>query len=133
MLDCLLVPKEDYLLCKYLEEYYKPKTVEVKPMPEKKEEKKFCIPFAGGHICFQEIMYREFEITDVYSIGESTYQDKIKVEIDEDGLIIHPLDVFLMKENSEPVKLGTEEGTITILKSAAIALAEQIREFYGLA
>lgn len=78
-------------------------------------------------------MYQEFEITDVYKLGETTYQDKIVVEIDEDGLIIHPLDVYIMRENCEPKLLGTEEGTITILKSAAIALAEQIREFYGIA
>ena len=75
---------------------------------------------------------REIEITDVYTLGETTYQDKFKVEMDEDGIIIHPLDVYMMKEDSEPFLLGTEEGTLTILKSAAIALAEQIREFYEL-
>lgn len=75
-------------------------------------------------------MSQSVEISDVYTIGTCSYQDKITVEMDDDGIIIHPLDVYLMKEDSEPKLLGTEKGSITILKLAAIALAESILDYY---
>lgn len=76
-------------------------------------------------------MHQKFEITDVYVIGNNTYQDKLEVEIDEDGLIIHPLKVYQVT-NSEPIFIGEENNSHTILKAAAIALADQIYDFYGI-
>jgi hypothetical protein len=76
-------------------------------------------------------MTKEFEITDLYQIGDNTYQDKLTVEIDDDGIIIHPLKVYQMTE-SEPILLGEENNSHTILKAAAIALADQIYTYYGL-
>lgn len=76
-------------------------------------------------------MSKEFEITDLYQIGKNTYQDKLTVEIDDDGIIIHPLKVYQITD-SEPILLGEENNSHTILKAAAIALADQIYTYYGL-
>jgi predicted ATP-grasp superfamily ATP-dependent carboligase len=74
---------------------------------------------------------RQIEITDVYQIGTTTYQDVISVELDEDGILIHPLKIYKMTD-TESVFLGEEENTHTILKAAAIALAESILDYYNI-
>ena len=75
-------------------------------------------------------MHQEFEITEHYQIGPRSYVDKLRAEIDEDGLILHPLQIFILSE-SEPKLLGEEETTTTLLKPSAIALAKHILSFYG--
>ena len=75
-------------------------------------------------------MSQEFEITEIYSIGSNEYIDKIVCEIDEDGIIINPPLVHILKENEGANLLGQEENTMTILKPSAIALAKKILEFY---
>ena len=76
-------------------------------------------------------MHQDFEISEIYTIGEKEYIDKIICEIDEDGVIINPPLIYLVKEEQGAKLLGQEENTMTILKPSAIALAKKILEFYG--
>lgn len=75
-------------------------------------------------------MFQKFEISEIYTIGQNEYIDKIVCEIDEDGIIINPPLVHILKENEEAKLLGQEKDTLTILKPSAIALAKKILEFY---
>ena len=75
-------------------------------------------------------MHQDFEITEIYKIGNTEYLDKIICEIDEDGVIINPPLIYTVNENSGAKLLGQEENTMTILKPTAIALAKKILEFY---
>lgn len=74
---------------------------------------------------------QEFEISEIYTIGNTQYLDKIICEIDEDGLIINPLLVYEIQEEKGAKLIGQENGTSTILKPSAIALAKKILDFYG--
>lgn len=74
---------------------------------------------------------QEFEISEIYSIGDTEYLDKIICEIDEDGLLINPLLIYEIQEEKGAKLIGQENGTFTILKPSAIALARHILEFYG--
>ena len=76
-------------------------------------------------------MHQEFEISELYTIGETNYIDKILCEIDEDGIIINPPLIYVISEDKGGKLLGQEENTMTILKPSAIALAKKILEFYG--
>lgn len=76
-------------------------------------------------------MHQEFEIFELYKIGETNYIDKIVCEIDEDGIIIKPPLIYMANEKNGNKLLGQEENTMTILKPSAIALAKKILEFYG--
>ena len=76
-------------------------------------------------------MHQEFEIFELYKIGETSYIDKIICEIDEDGIIIKPPLIYMANEKKGNKLLGQEENSMTILKPSAIALAKKILEFYG--
>ena len=76
-------------------------------------------------------MSQTFEISEIYSIGDTEYVDKIVCEIDEDGIIITPPLVHMIQENEGAKLLGQEQDTLTILKPSAIALAKKILDFYG--
>ena len=74
---------------------------------------------------------QEFEISEIYSIGDQEYLDKIICEIDEDGLLINPLLIYEIQKDKGAKLIGQENGTFTILKPSALALAKHILEFYG--
>lgn len=74
---------------------------------------------------------QEFEISEIYSIGDTEYLDKIICEIDEDGLLINPLLIYEIQKDKGAKLIGQENGTFTILKPSAIALAKHILEYYN--